>query len=76
MSKSTSPRTILTLLLLIQLLCWSLTLLDLLHPGAPQRLLRLAFAQTTRILALRKTGVLFIVQGMGLRGLGMGMGEV
>ncbi|CBY00120.1 predicted protein [Plenodomus lingam JN3] len=47
MSKPTTLRLLLTLLLLIQSLCWSLTLLHLLHPSK----LRTLQANTANLLA-------------------------
>jgi hypothetical protein len=40
MAKDSSIRLILALLLAVQILCWALTLLDLLSPGKPLALAR------------------------------------
>ncbi|EUC35133.1 hypothetical protein COCCADRAFT_91715 [Bipolaris zeicola 26-R-13] len=40
MGKDSSFRICIAFLLIVQLACWSLTLLDLLHPGKPHALMR------------------------------------
>jgi hypothetical protein len=40
MAKESSFRLCIAFLLIVQIACWALTLLDLMHPGRPQLLLR------------------------------------
>jgi hypothetical protein len=40
MAKESSFRLCIAFLLIVQIACWALTLLDLMHPGRPQMLLR------------------------------------
>jgi hypothetical protein len=40
MAKDSSFRLCIAFLLVVQIACWALTLLDLMHPGRPQMLLR------------------------------------
>ncbi|USP73926.1 hypothetical protein yc1106_01200 [Curvularia clavata] len=40
MGKDSSFRICIAFLLIVQIACWSLTLLDLLHPGKPHAIMR------------------------------------
>jgi len=40
MAKETSFRVCIAFLLIVQIACWTLTLLDLLHPGKPHAVMR------------------------------------
>ena len=50
-------RICIAFLLIIQLACWALTLLDLLQPGKPRALLRTALDVVAQVFLQRRPGV-------------------
>ncbi|KAF2244490.1 hypothetical protein BU26DRAFT_523137 [Trematosphaeria pertusa] len=58
MSKDSSFRTCIALLLAIQAACWALTLLDLYSPGKPLSLLRSSTNLFAQLFSRRTSGLL------------------
>jgi hypothetical protein len=68
MGKETSFRLCIAFLLIVQIACWTLTLLDLVDPGKPQLLLRTTM-DTISLHFTHQSSVLIMYRDMGMRGL-------
>lgn len=62
MAKDSAFRICIAILLLIQLTCWALTLLDLLSPGRPTALLRTSVDLVSQVFAKQQPAAVLLYQ--------------
>ncbi|KAF1828785.1 hypothetical protein BDW02DRAFT_511474 [Decorospora gaudefroyi] len=68
-TKTPPFRLCIAFLLIVQIACWALTLLDLVHPGRPQVLLRTTMDTISLHFSRQSSVLLRYRDGTGVRGL-------